>query len=80
MTCLYAQNLMHRLALPSWNNKNKQKYPSKMSQSTNLECVFTVFLKIILLCWRVASVADVSMAHCQQAGWKRDAGDPSVQL
>lgn len=20
------------------------------------------------------------MAHCQQAGWKRDAGDPSVQL
>lgn len=23
---------------------------------------------------------DVSMAHCQQAGWKRDAGDPSVQL
>lgn len=26
------------------------------------------------------SFSDISMAHCQQAGWKWNARDPSVQL
>lgn len=44
----------------------------------------------VSMCWFVSRIAkkhhilsflpDISMANCEQTGWKRDAGDPSIQL